>query len=478
MEKNDAPRKLVIGILKRVELLGAIIASILTLACLFWLKSMKGTEEKFSEVILFPVIIGVAASFMVISLSFFLYTSSKDFIQKLLYKYVTSEENKRNEQEEEKKREKFINIISKVVKDSQPNIDISGNVKNLIKNISDVIKRFGPAEYCAREIICADEDHCPYELKKIRNHISNMLKSENEKKEFIRKVIDKRFEWLQEQLKLIHDGEWKIFIYNDEYTKVSPTDADMAYYLVSDSILNTLQNIWIKASTIYKYIPWWYTPQGLHYLQKQRATITKDISVDRIFFFNGKIIQDLFPSYKCDQLICEEGSDKRRILEGNEQLKKQIIWVLLLHWCLNIKVRILSTAMFWRDDKLKKKINDDQWQYTDIAIFGEDAPSRKNFICKIVFKTTDEEISNSLSPDSGMLSFRADSELEIMEELNKFALDLDDLITSNYNDLEEKISNIYKVLGYKRNYRSAPPKDIPSLSNSVIRNGIDELFKN
>jgi hypothetical protein len=344
------------------------------------------------------------------------------------------------------------------------------SIENRISEVESNIKTFSPDGTCPIDSRCIDGDHCPVELKEIRKSITNILLLNDSKKNYYASLISKRLKRLSPQFSGLLSGSWPIHKEDDR----SPTDADIAYTIVREVIVENNPNAWIKASTIFLYMPWWKTKTGLRYLEGQRNIKF----VERLFVFPDKFIKTLFPEASMEIQNKEEVilTDKETFSEGLQAFRDMTQWILILHWCLNVKVKLISKCFFANTDP---RVIVDRWSNTDIAFFGDEKFQNENPICAIEAMAAkgEEKISYSLNPQEGEIKFNCSDKLSEYKHLYSWGIDFDIFlelpeVRSKFDLLENKIQ--YAI----RKKKNDPDYSFPSLiTNTVLSNFISTEFE-
>jgi hypothetical protein len=318
-----------------------------------------------------------------------------------------------------------------------------------------------PIEYAGIGF-CDSQRHCVSQLRRLGANGYAALSKEYPNGNLIHSFLMDRLKILADQLGSFKtDARWNVHVMQ-EAIAYSPTDADLTYSLVSKQVLNPAKQPWISASTIFTYLPWWLTPPGLHYLEKQR-----DCDTERIFVFSEPVLYQLFPDLSSPHRKME-GDAGGLFEEENASYLPLAKRVLALHWYLNIAVRVLSPKMADEDEKLRSEVG--RWSKKDIAIFGQGERKSTSALCAIELSAGDSPPSPTLSCLGGMLTFEPSLLCGTYKSMRDAAFHIDDNVATQH--MAPELDLLKDVLGYPVEKRGQPIPNRRKLTSLQVQTAI------
>lgn len=310
---------------------------------------------------------------------------------------------------------------------------------------------------------CSKTRLCPLPLQNLQEIVEKLFVSQTTRKNrYLQRIVSSRLKILaEENWKELENGKYNIITNN----RRSVTEADLAYDLVSQEILQTNKHPLIKALTTYYYIPWWLTPSGLRYLNSQ-----KSCQVFRVFLFPFRLEE--FFSVSAKEQIYKNTNEDFYYTPYLDSLQKTLV-TLALHWCLNIKVYLLSPFMVSPNAEEYSPIISSLKR--DIAMFGKTGMLRDKFFCAIWAYIRESQPTETLSPAAGSLVF-PNSEGRILIPLHSGTEHLEDARTIFEIFLNKAVS-LEKVFAQVKPFCSLVEKIFGDISGEAITSSDYEEIK-
>ncbi|MBI5676558.1 MAG: hypothetical protein HZC48_12185 [Nitrospirae bacterium] len=293
-------------------------------------------------------------------------------------------------------------------------------VEKLLEDTVGKWKTWKPEGVCS-----IDDIGCPIELRKIYEKYDLTFSAEQACLKRVNILLLERLKYFNRQLAEVENGKWLLMASDGNL----PTDADLTYNIITDEFLTDKSRTIIKASTVFPYIEWWITSMGLKYLEKQR-----DCDVERIFLFPDGVYTLLFSEFPLEQKnINEANALFFNLYPSYRPNYKMIRIILYIHYLLNIKVQLLSSAMLKQSSQAKKIVN--KWESLDTVIIQKENHDESiNNICAIQMETTRGNVGKHLIAEGGTVYFKND-------EINDDLLSDYAILLSNATEFEDLKKN-------------------------------------
>ena len=327
-----------------------------------------------------------------------------------------------------------------------------------------------PSEFVGHPM-CGDGKDCPDQVRRLGRVSGVVLGATGPLADFKREFLLRRVERIANQVETWGtEGNWpaEVITFADGGRRFCPTDADLAYELVSSCLLRDFRDSWVCASTIFPYMSWWLTWPGLYYLESQREHNAK-----RTFLFPYKVIVDLFTGFTGEHATREERDHHSTFqVLSNKPFLSMTQWVLCLHWCLGIEVKVLSPKMI--DPNMEQLVGtaEDRWAKWDLAIFGRNQVEASGAICAIELQASGNAPSEALTPKAGGVVAEPGSIRSLFtarQQMAQQALDFTDVrnaakANKQLAAINDGVTEIFDILGYGENDRTSPPQNRKTLT--------------